>query len=643
MNDLAQSHPWGIVPVGFEVSASGVFFVDSKDPRSPKRRVTSVPAWVSSINRSIDGGAWAICVQWMDRDAQVRTRSVDYASLLKRSDDLSDLAADGLLIMPGAVQLFATFLSLCAARTDLPRFRTFHSLGLHAWSRYGVPGLLHFILPNQCLVPSREALHEFELQESGQSEVDDGAQTAYANQALAVPALDEEFEEVQYLPQFQNNAAAGYKAAGTLEEWQAMIAPFHDNNLFVFALSFAFASLLTGAAGGDIVIAHLYGQSSSGKTAALQAAMSVLGIAGDPQNPSRSNVERWNSTSNGIELLLACHSGMLAAVDELGSSVAAVISVYNAASGQGKTRMTDAGQRKRQLEWRLGILSSGEISMQEKVEESNKRRAKLGELIRALDIPIESMNGEGSRVCEEQAVLVRNLKQSCGVLYGTAGPAFMQAVLDSFVTEERLQNYLVSEIDAIQAALVENAKRRRKLDPAHVRALRRFALVAVAGALASESTVLPFSAEDIRRSIFAAAEAWLEALPLLSEAEQAVESIRDHVISNFANILHYDVVTLSERPLSHIPRDQKAIFKDDLILFDKAQFAEACGGVSPKIALKFMHLRGMLSCELHKLTKRIDMAALGIRRTPFYAVIAKRLLSPEELRGVQGDPIEDAV
>lgn len=419
------------------------------------------------MSRSIEGGHWSIHVKWKDQDAQIRGQSLDCAALLRRAEYLSELASDGLLIMPGAIQQFATYLSLCAARPNLPRFRTYHSLGLHAWSRNGFTKLLHFVLPDRCLKPSREALLEFQREQLGRplDEQEDSVVSSHDEETSSPE--EHEMEEVKYLPHYKNKASVGYQAAGTLDAWQAIIAPFIDNALFVFALSFAFSSLLVGAAGGDIVIAHLYGQSSSGKTAALQAAMSVLGIAGDPQNPSRSNIERWNSTSNGIELLLASHSGMLAAMDELGSSVDAIISVYNATSGQGKIRMNDAGHRKEQLEWRLGILSSGEVSMQEKVEASNKRRSKLGENIRALDIPIASLNQGNTRSTEEQAAMIRNLKRACSVSYGTAGPAFMQAVLDSFVTEDRLQQCLVEKIDSLQIELIAHAARRRRIEPAH--------------------------------------------------------------------------------------------------------------------------------------------------------------------------------
>ncbi len=593
------------VPNGFELNHAGVFAVADGDPKAPKRRITTVPAWVSSMTRGLTGESWSIQLTWRDHDGGTKSEILDYTALLTRSGNLEALASSGLLILPGFVLQFSTYLSLAAAQPGVPRFRTYHSLGLVAWRRNGIDGVLHFVLPDRCLVPA------------------------------SVKADDEEMEEVQYRPHFQNKAASGYKASGSLEEWQEMVMPHAGNDLMVFALCFAFSSLLVGAAGMDIVIVHLFGQSSTGKTAALQMAMSVLGMAGDPQYPEGSNIERWNSTTNGIELLLAAHSGMLAAVDELGCNGEAMMSVYNATSGKGKIRMTDTGRRREQLEWMLGIMSSGEISMQEKIETSNKRQAKTGEIIRALDIPVGSLTNDNGLMQTEQGTLIRELKRQCGMTYGTAGPAFMQAVLDHFVTDVELRNWLVSEIDAKHAELIDIAERRRKLDPAHARALRRFAFIAVAGHLASQTNVLPLPEEVVERAVAAVANAWMEALPLLSEGELAVESMRNYVTSNHAQILHYDSWVEFGAPDNSVPRDQKAIRKGDLFLFNKRQFELACGGASPRIALAHMRDSGLLRREPDKMTLRIDMKALDIHRVAFYAVIAGRLQTDHDLRLVQ--------
>ena len=319
-----------------------------------------------------------------------------------------------------------------------------------------------------------------------------------------------------------------------------MVGLLAGNDLMVFALCVAFASPLVGIAGVDIVIFHLFGKSSTGKTAALQVAMSVLGMAGDPQFPEGTGIERWHSTPNGAELIFAAHSGMLVAIDEIGSSGDAMMSVYNATSGKGKTRMTDIGRMREQLEWILCILSSGEISMQEKIEASNKRQAKTGEMIRAMDIPVATLASDANLTQTEQSTLIRDVKRRCGTTYGTAGPEFMQRVIDYFETDANLRAWLVEAIDTTQAELAENAARRRKLDSAHERAMRRFAFVAAAGNLASQMGVLPLPTETVERAIAAVSDAWLEALPPLSEGELALESIRNYVVSNHAQILEYD-------------------------------------------------------------------------------------------------------
>lgn len=141
-------------PRGYEVRAEGVFFQDGPNSQSPKRQLTTVAAGVSSVTRTLTGKFWCVTVTWRDHDGNVKSQSLDYTSLLNRSGSLEDLAAGGLFILPGAVPQFALYLSLCAAMPGVPRYRTHHSLGLFAWPRNDVDGVLHFLLGDRCLIPA---------------------------------------------------------------------------------------------------------------------------------------------------------------------------------------------------------------------------------------------------------------------------------------------------------------------------------------------------------------------------------------------------------------------------------------------------------------------------------------------------------
>jgi hypothetical protein len=613
--EATQAVPWKNIPSEYHVSGDGVFLHRDGEKKSDEVQLTSVPAWVETVTRELNGKNWSIEVAWRDHDRVIRSQLIPYATLLSGTEQFSVLASEGLLILPRAVPLFAHYLSMCVAQPAIERSFTFPELGFHAWSRAEVADVLHFLTPSSCLSPSPHRLKaEAEL-----------------CQGVLYDASKDAVGEVRYQPHYRNKAAAGYHASGDLAAWQELVRPFHQNDLFVFSMSFAFASMLTGICGVDVIIAHLYGQSSSGKTTALQLAMSVLGKAGDPQVPSASNVERWNTTANGVELLLSEHSGMLAAVDELGSSAETIVSVYNATAGAGRTRMTDSGQRREQRTWALGILSSGEVSMREKVEGASKRSVKTGELIRALDIPVASLATGEEEHLGDYAGMIANLKMRCGEIYGVAAPAFAQAVINHFIFASKLRQFLHQETDTFHKELKDAAALKYRLDAAHVRALRRFAFIQAAGIMASQTAVFPCSEEDISRAVSRTVSAWLEALPPLSLGEQAVESLRDYVIQNMGQILHYVPWVKQGGIKADVPIRLAAIWKNDLILFTKDQFRQACGDISEKEAVKYLKAKGMLQCEAGKNTYRFTSKFLEYKNVQFIAVNAKRLLSNEEI------------
>lgn len=618
------------IPADFDVPPTGVYFTNGDaDPK----QLTTVPAWVVGVHRTLIGNHWSVEIAWKDHDGNIKTAIIAYTDLLQRSNILEELAQDGLLFLPGATNLFARYIALAVALPTTPRVRTHRKLGFFTLERDGQPDTLGFMLPYTCLLPARD-------EPADAAETDDTPpQADGASKANQPPE-----EAIRFHPLLQSKTFEAYTPTGELEDWQATIAPMAGNALIVFAVCAGFASPFLALAGLDNVIFHLFGNSSTGKTSALQAGVSPWGRGSDPQlsGQARSLIERWNSTSNAMEPMAATHSDLLLAIDELGSSGDATVSVYNATSGRGKARMTDTGGMRDQHQWSLCILSSGEFSMQEKIEETTKRKAKTGEIIRANDIPVAELAHDNTLSQDEERQLIEALKRQCGESYGTAGPAFIQIVLDHFRTEAPLRDWLKGTIDTFHAEMVEAAEASgRHLGPAHVRAMRRFAFVSAVGCLASQTEVLPFSEEVVAQSIAAVSEAWLSGLPPLSEGERALDDIRAYVVRNAGQILNFDAWKATGCQQSGLPRDMRAILKKDLLLFTPEQFAQACGDMSVKEALKYLHGQGILRREGTKMAYRVDIAELGLKRFPFYALHAKRLLSGDELKPGAGTTPDD--
>jgi putative DNA primase/helicase len=149
-----------------------------------------------------------------------------------------------------------------------------------------------------------------------------------------------------------------YTQRGTLESWQQGIAaPAVDNPLLVLSISAAFAGPVLALAGVESGGLHLIGDSSTGKTTALQPAASVWG--GD--NFRRS----WRTTANGVEGAAALFNDCLLALDELSEcdprDVGEVI--YMLGNGVGKQRANRTGSARTVHRLRSSVISAGKHSI----------------------------------------------------------------------------------------------------------------------------------------------------------------------------------------------------------------------------------------------------------------------------------------
>lgn len=160
-------------------------------------------------------------------------------------------------------------------------------------------------------------------------------------------------------------AAAEMKPAGSLDDWREMVAALcAGNNLMVAAGSLAFAGSLLEPLGLDGGGIHLRGASSRGKSTVQRVAVSVWG--------SPRFLHSWRATANGLEGVAAASNGSLLALDELGeiSGRDAGNAAYMLANGAGKARADRSGAARPARRWRAAVLSSGEISLADKVAEA---------------------------------------------------------------------------------------------------------------------------------------------------------------------------------------------------------------------------------------------------------------------------------
>jgi hypothetical protein len=147
----------------------------------------------------------------------------------------------------------------------------------------------------------------------------------------------------------------------------------------VAAVSLAFAGPLLEPLSMDGGGLHLRGASSRGKSTVQRVAVSVWG--------SPRFLHSWRATANGLEGVAAACNGSLLALDEIGeiSGRDAGAAAYMLANGAGKARAMRSGAARAAVRWRVAVLSSGEITLADKMAEAGGKAA-AGQAVRLLDV-----------------------------------------------------------------------------------------------------------------------------------------------------------------------------------------------------------------------------------------------------------------
>jgi putative DNA primase/helicase len=292
--------------------------------------------------------------------------------------------------------------------------------------------------------------------------------------------------------------ASHYTSFGALEDWQgsvAKLAAAHGRARFAIASAFVSPLLaLTGADGGGI---NLRGPSSIGKTTLLAAAASVWG-----RGDERGFIRTWRGTGNGIEAAATQFSDTFLPLDEIGVASGHEVGnvVYSIAGGIGKQRANRDGSAKTPSTWRIFILSSGEISIADKIREGGKR-ARAGQEIRILDLNADARKGFGVFDSgEDPEQLARDLRQAAITCYGTAGPAFIRAIIAktddvAAIAQESLNTFREQVAANVQSGQV-------------LRAANRIGLVSVAGELAIQLGILPWPIGSVNEAAADAFQDW---------------------------------------------------------------------------------------------------------------------------------------
>lgn len=300
-----------------------------------------------------------------------------------------------------------------------------------------------------------------------------------------------------------------YQERGSLPGWQAQVAArCGGNSRLTFAVSCGFAGPILALAddeGGGI---NFRGGSSQGKTTLVDAAASVWGA------PSKTGPDAfthtWRHTDNAMETTAASHTHALLPLDELGMADGNALAnmLYMLANGAGKGRSRSGGGNREGVTWLTLILSSSEESAA-RIIESAHHRTKAGIELRLLDVPVAVPGGYGAfehlHGEPDGATFVNTLRRALVAEHGTAGPTFVAWLADrlkanpDFMAAEiwpRITGWCRAEVPAGADGQVQ-------------RAARRFAMVGVAGDLATDAGITGWSEGAASAAAALVFQAWI--------------------------------------------------------------------------------------------------------------------------------------
>jgi uncharacterized protein (DUF927 family) len=310
---------------------------------------------------------------------------------------------------------------------------------------------------------------------------------------------------------------AAVRSKGSLEEWREQVAkPAQGNSRIVLAIAAAFAAPLLGPLQLEGAGIHFRGGSSIGKTTALIVDGSVWG---GPRDRGGLNGYRqsWQATANAIEGLAQAHCDLPLCLDELslvrGEDAARV--GYQLASGIGRGRASTSGLPAPRLEWRVFLISTGEISLADKIADARTpQRHMAGQAVRLIDLAADAGTGFGlfdqapelpdkpfgGTSKDRGDALARHFVDAAQSYFGTAGPAFVEAFISDRDTSVAKARGL---IDAFAEQHATGA------DGQVQRVARTFGLLAAAGEMAIAYGVLPWTPGEAVRAASRCFADWL--------------------------------------------------------------------------------------------------------------------------------------
>ncbi|GHU06585.1 hypothetical protein AGMMS50225_01970 [Betaproteobacteria bacterium] len=290
----------------------GLYLLTQNAQGENVRKWLCSPFVVDSLGRDADGNGWAKLAKFCDLDGKAREVVIPAALLLGENFAAARVLSDCGLRIGGGKDCTTRIIEYIGMQAPEKRFRIARRTG---WQGSGTDRA--FVLPDTVIGGA-------------------GDTWRYEPEGGAVRSV--------------------FQKAGTLEDWKNHVGlQCRGNSRLLFAVSLAFAGPLLEQFGMESGGFHFWGGSSQGKTVLQHVASSVCG--------GMDYMQSWRTTDNALETTTAVFCDSMLALNEIGEAGAKVVgpAIYMLGNGVGKARSTRTGEAKARQQWRVLVLSSGEV------------------------------------------------------------------------------------------------------------------------------------------------------------------------------------------------------------------------------------------------------------------------------------------
>ena len=383
-----------------------------------------------------------------------------------------------------------------------------------------------------------------------------------------------------------------YSEYGNIEDWQQQIAEYcRGNPILMFSISIGLAAPLLKTSGitngGGF---HFFGASSKGKSTLSLLTASIFGKPLDFMNS-------WRTTTNALESTAELYNDCVLILDEISQSDAKDLgnAIYTLANGKSKARSDRNGVAKKIKNWQIMMMSNGERSIDSHCESDKDSTA--GQMIRLLNIPIFGQYGVFNELHDKKdgRELSDHLSQAYQNSYGTAGVLWLEKLIEN-------KHDIKALLDEMTNRFIKKAEKAKlgKLSSQHLRGMKMFALVALAGELSGIYGVTPWGKNE---SVNAAFECFIQWKQYHGNTDGDIEQAQIlQLIKNYVdlhgNSRFQDVLNAGADGKSiYMQSGYKKWVKEEgyIYLFNQAALKEALSGHDFKFGIKTLIEKGWLT------------------------------------------------